>query len=135
MAATEEVLDMAAQIFDQAGLALDESYVERVRQLGDASCKAGIEATIRYLSEKSELSDDEFEMLSAGNIPVHLRERDFEAHIKRLNETTDPELGEKDRGLCEDAFASGLSAAIFHLIKAADSRQVDLLSLIPSNGS
>ena len=135
MAATKESVELTQTIFDQAGIALDDSYTERVRQLGDSACKAGIEATIRYLSEKSELSDIELEMLSAGNIPEDLRQRDFEAHVQRVNETTDLKLDEKDKSMCEDAFASGLSTAIFHLLKAADTQDVDLLSLIPSNGS
>ena len=135
MATTKESVELTEQIFEQAGLALDESYTERVRQLGDSACKAGIEATIRYLSEKSELSDDELQMLSTGNIPEHIRQRDFEALTERLSQTADPELNERDKSMCEDAFASGLSAAIHYLLKAAHTRDVDLLSLIPSNGS
>ena len=135
MAATKESVELTEQIFAEAGLALDDGYTERVRQLGDSACKAGIEATIRYLSEKSELSDIELEMLSAGNIPENLRQRDFEAHIKRLDESTHPKLDEKDKSMCEDAFASGLSAAIHYLLTTAHTQEVDLLSLIPSNGS
>jgi hypothetical protein len=131
MAATKESVELVDIIFEEANLALDERFTERIRLLGDSSCKAGIEATINYLSEKSRLTDIELEMLSAGNIPEPVRKRDFEAHIKQLNETTDPKLDEKDRGMCEDAFASGLSAAIYRLLKAAGSKDVDLLSLIP----
>jgi hypothetical protein len=134
MAATKESVELTETIFDEAGLALDGSYTALVRQLGDSACKAGIEATIRYLSDRSELSDIELEMLSAGNIPEDIRKRDFEAHIGRLDQTAEPKLDEKDRSMCEDAFASGLSAAIHYLINAAHTDQVDLLSLVPSNG-
>jgi hypothetical protein len=134
MAATKESVELTETIFDEAGLALDGSYGERVRQLGDSACKAGIEATIRYLSEKSELSDSELEMLSAGNIPEDLRQRDFDALIERLSQNADPKLDESEKSMCEDAFASGLSAAIHYLVKTAHTRDVDLLSLIPSTG-
>jgi len=134
MAATQGIVELTEMIFDQIGLALDESYTERVRQLGDSTCKAGIEATIRYLSERPELSDAELQMLSAGNIPEHVKQRDFEAHIERLDRQTDLRPDEKDKRMCEDAFNSGLSAAIHYLLKAAHTQQVDLLSLIPSNG-
>ena len=135
MATTQEIVELTEMIFDQTGLALDASYTERVRQLGDSACKAGIEATINYLSERPELSDAELQALSAGNIPEHIKQRDFEAHIERLNRKTDPEPDEHDKKMCEDAFNSGLSAAIHYLLKAAHTRQVDLLSLIPSNGA
>ena len=46
MAATKESVELTDVIFEEAELALDESYTERVRRLGDSSCKAGIEATI-----------------------------------------------------------------------------------------
>ena len=135
MAATQEIVELTEMIFDQTSLALDASYTERVRQLGDSACKAGIEATIKYLSEISELSESELQMLSAGNIPEHHKQRDFEAHVERLSRQTDSEPDEKDKRMCEDAFNSGLSAAIHYLLKAAHTRQVDLLSLIPSNGA
>jgi len=63
MAATKEVLDLTERIFNEAHLALNDSYPDRVRQLGDSSCKAGIGAVIRFLSGKSELSDDELQTL------------------------------------------------------------------------
>lgn len=66
------------------------------------------------------------EMLSAGNIPEDLRQRDFDALVERLNQTTDPQLSENDRNMCENAFASGLSAAIHHLLNVAHAEQVDL---------
>jgi hypothetical protein len=135
MAATQEIVELTEMIFDQTGLALDESYTERVRQLGDSACKAGIEATIKYLSGKSELPESELQMLSAGNIPEHLKQRDFETHIERLSRQANPKPDEKDKRMCEDAFGSGLSAAIHYLLKAAHAQQVDLLSLIPSNGA
>jgi hypothetical protein len=135
MAATQEIVELTEMIFDQTGLALDESYSERVRQLGDSACKAGIEATIKYLSERSELSDAELQVLSAGNIPEHVKQGDFQAYIERLSRQTDPKLDEKDKRMCEGAFDSGLSAAIHHLLQAAHTQQVDLLSLIPSNGA
>jgi len=131
MATTNEALDLTEEVFEKAELALDETYTERTRRLGDSSCKAGIEATINYLSEKSQLSDTEIEMLSAGNIPEPVRKRDFEAHIKQLNETTNPKLNGNDERMCEDAFASGLSAAIYYLLKAARTKDIELLSLIP----
>ena len=134
MVATKEVLDLTEQIFEKAGLALNRSRPERLRQLGDSSCKAGIEAVIRFLSKKSELSEDELLTLSAGSIPEHIKQRDFEAHVEQLKERTDPEQVEKDINLCSDAFGSGLSAAIHYLLTIARSQQVDLLSLIPSNG-
>ncbi len=134
MAATKESVELTERIFAEGDLALDKSYSERVRRLGDASCKAGIEATIKYLSEKTELSDNELEMLSAGNIPDHIKLSDFEALIERLSQSTDPKLDESDKSMCEDAFASGLSAAIFCLLKAAHADQVDVLSLVPANG-
>lgn len=130
MAVTRESVDLIEQIFEQTNLALDESYTERIRNLGDSSCKAGIEATIRYLSEKTEISDSELEMLSAGNIPFEIRKRDFEAHFEQLNKTTDPKPSEADKRFCEDAFDSGLSSAIYYLLKVSRSRDVDLLSIV-----
>ena len=59
----------------------------------------------------------------------------FKNHLERLNQTVNPKLDDTDKGMCEDAFASGLSAAIHYLVKDAHSRGVDLLSLIPSQGS
>ena len=38
-----------------------------------------------------------------------------------------------ERGLSHDAFDSGLSTAIFYLLKAAKLDDVDLLSVIPSD--
>ncbi|MHC4432412.1 MAG: hypothetical protein ACYTBS_11280 [Planctomycetota bacterium] len=133
MAATKEVLDLTDQIFNEAGLALNDSYPDRVRQLGDSSCKAGIEAAIRFLSEKSELSDDELQTLSAGNLPGNIGRGDFEAYIEPLEERAEPALNSKDMVMCSDAFYSGISAAIHYLLKNAKSQQVDLLSLVPSN--
>ena len=135
MAATKEVLDLTEQIFNETGLALNESYREHVRQLGDSSCKAGVEAAIRFLSEKSELSDDELQTLSAGNLPDSVGRRDFEAHIEPLKERAEPALDSKDMVMCSDAFYSGISAALHYLLKNAKSQQVDLLSLVPSNGN
>lgn len=135
MAATKEVLDLTERIFNEAGLALNESYPDRVRQLGDSSCKAGIEAAIRFLSAKSELSDDELQILSAGNLPDNIGRRDFEAHIEPLKERAEPALDSKDMVMCSDAFYSGISTALHYLLKNAKSRQVDLLSLVPSNGN
>ena len=97
MAAPQGIVELTEMIFDQTGLALDERFAERVRQLGDSACKAGIEATIKYLSERSELSESELQMLSAGNIPEHVKQRDFEAHIERLNRQTDLKPDERDR--------------------------------------
>ncbi len=134
MAATKESVGLTDKIFAEGELALDGSYNDRVRRLGDASCKAGIEATIRYLSEKSQLSDSELEMLATGNIPDHLKLRDFEALIERLDQSANPKLDESDKNMCEDAFASGLSAAIYHLLRAAHTQDVDVLSLVPANG-
>ena len=135
MAATQGIVELTEIIFDQAGLALDAGYTERVRQLGDSACKAGMEAAMKYLSERSELSESELQMLSAGNIPEHVKQRDFEAHIERLNRQTDPKPDEKDKRMCEDAFNSGLSAAIHYLLKTAQAEQVDLLSLVPSKST
>ena len=56
MAATGRILQLTDEIFEQNDLALDDSYTERVRQLGDSACKAGVEATIRYLSKISSVS-------------------------------------------------------------------------------
>jgi len=134
MAATKEVLDLTEQIFEQASLALDKSYPDRVRQLGNSCCKAGIEAVIKFLSAKSELSDDELQTLSAGNLPEHIGHRDFKAHIEPLKERAEPELDSKEMVMCSDAFYSGISAAIHYLLTLAKSQQVDLLSLVPSNG-
>ena len=75
------------------------------------------------------------EMLSTANIPEDVRQRDFDALIESLNQTTDPKLDDSERSMCEDAFASGLSAATLHLLKAAHTEQVDVLSLVPSKGS
>ena len=135
MAATKEVLDLTERVFNEAGLALNESYPDRVRQLGDSSCKAGIEAAIRFLSEKSELSDDEMQTLSAGNLPDNVGRRDFEAHVQPLKERAEPALDSKDMVMCSDAFYSGISAALHYLLKNAKSQQVDLLSVVPSNGN
>jgi len=132
MAATQESVELTEQIFEQAQLALDDGYNKRLRQLGDAACKAGIEATIRYLAGKSQLSQAELEMLSAGNIPDHIRLRDCEALIEKLSQTANPELSEDDKRMCREAFDSGLAAAIYHLLRTAHTQNVDLLSLIPS---
>ena len=133
MAATNEVRDLTEEVFEQAGLALADSYTERVRQLGDSSCKAGIKATITYLSAKSELSDAELQVLAAGDIPEHIKKNHFDVHIEKINQDTDPKLDEKDKKLCYDAFNSGLTAAIFYLLKSAKSRDIDLLAVVPSS--
>lgn len=135
MEATKESVELTERIFEQANLALDENYTERVRRFGDSSCKAGIEATIAYLSAKSELTDSELQMLAAGDLPEHIKKNRFEAYIEHLNQDVDFKLEEKDRKMCYDAFNSGLTAAIFYLLKAAKSRDVDLLSIIPSGGA
>lgn len=57
MAAAKGIIDLREEILDRAGLALDASFAERVRRLGDSSCRAGIEAAVTYLCEKSELSE------------------------------------------------------------------------------
>jgi len=134
MAATNEVRDLTEGVFEQAGLALDESFTDRVRQLGDSSCKAGIKATIAYLSAKSELSDSELQMLAAGDIPEHIKKTHFDAHIERLSRDVNPKPDEKDEKMCYDAFSSGLTAAIFYLLESARSRDIDLLAVVPSSG-
>ena len=131
MAATNDVRDLTEEVFEQAGLALDESFTDRVRQLGDSSCKAGIKATIAYLSAKSELSDSELQMLAAGDIPEHVKKTHFDAHIERLSRDVNPK---PDENMCYDAFASGLSAAIFYLLNSARNRDIDLLAVLPSSG-
>jgi len=130
MAATDEVLDLTEEVFEQAGLALDSSYAERVRGLGDSACKAGIKATIEYLSTKSELFDKELQMLASGDIPVHVKKNYFDEFIERLKQQADPKLDDRDEKMCYDAFNSGLTAAIFFLLSAARKQQVDLLSIV-----
>lgn len=134
MAATKEIRELAGRIFEESNLALDESFTDRVRQLGDAFCKAGIESAITYLSEKSQLSEAELQMLSGGDIPEHYKLRILEAHIEQLKRDAHIEPNEKEKSLCFDAFDSGLSAAIVYLLKAAKLEDVDLLSVIPSAG-
>lgn len=132
MATTIGIADLTEQIFDRAGLALDASFAERVRRLGDSSCRAGIEAAVTYLCEKSELSEAELQMLSAGTIPDHIKQARFDAHIEGLKAGTHPRLTDNDRAMCRDAFDSGLSAAICHLLKTAKTQKADLLSVLPS---
>lgn len=84
MAATKEILGLTEKIFEEGNIALDKSFTDRVRQLGDASSKAGIETAITYLTEKSELSEAELQMLSAGDIPTHYKLGTFDRHIERL---------------------------------------------------
>ena len=84
MGATEKILELTEKIFDESNAGLDQSFTERVRQLGDSACKEGIEAAITYLSEKSELSEDELQMLSGGNIPEHYKLKSFEDHIEQF---------------------------------------------------
>ena len=133
MAATRGILELAEKIFQESNVALDESFAERVRQLGDASCKAGIQAAITYLTEKSELSDAELQMLSGGSIPEHLKLRAFNNHIEQLKSNGQFKPDETEKSLSHDAFDSGLSTAIFYLLKAARLGDVDLLSVIPSD--
>ncbi len=131
MAATEKILELTEKIFDESNEALDQTYAERVRKLGDSACKAGIEAAITYLSEKSELSEDELQMLSGGNIPEHYKLRNLEDHIEQLRSEEGMELDEREKSLCCDAFNSGLATAIKYLLQAAKLEDADLLSLIP----
>jgi hypothetical protein len=133
MAATKGILELTEKIFEESNVALDESFAERVRQLGDASCKAGIKAAITYLTEKSELSDAELQMLAGGSIPEHLKLRAFEDHIEQLKSDGQFETDETEKSLSHDAFDSGLSTAIYYLLKAAKLEKIDLLSVIPSD--
>ncbi len=133
MAATREILELTERIFEESNVGLDESYVEQVRQLGDASCKAGIRAAITFLCEKSELSEVELQMLSGGDIPEHYKLRTFEDHIEQLKSDARIEPDGTEKPMCRDAFNSGLSAAIFYLLKTAKLDNVDLLSVIPSD--
>ena len=133
MAATKEIRELTERIFSECNVALDESFAERVRQLGDTSCKAGIEAAITYLTEKTELSDAELQMLSGGSVPDHYKLRTFEDHIERLKRDGRFEPDGTEKSLRHDAFDSGMSTAIFYLLNAAKLDKVDLLSIIPSD--
>ncbi len=133
MAATREILELTERIFEESNVGLDESFAERVRQLGGTSCKAGIKAAITYLAEKSELSEGELQMLSGGGIPEHYKLRTFEDHIEQLKRDGHFEPDETEKSLSHDAFDSGLSTAIFYLLNAAKLEKVDLLSVVPSD--
>jgi len=131
MAATKEVHELTEKIFDETYMALKDSFTERVRQLGDSACKAGIETAIMYLSEKPELFEEELEKLSVGKIPEDYEQEYFEKHIEQLNARANVKLNEKERALCYDAFDSGIGVALSYLVKTAKFKGVDLLSLIP----
>ena len=133
MAATREILELTERIFAESNAGLDESFAERTRQLGDASCKAGIEAAITYLSEKPELTEAELQMLSEGGIPEHYKLRTFDEHLEQLKRNGCFEPEEAEKRLSHDAFDSGLSTAIFYLLNAAKLDKVDVLSIIPSD--
>jgi hypothetical protein len=132
MAATKEVLELTAKIFEESYVGLDESFTERVRHLGDASCKAGIQAVIEYLSGKSELSETELEMRSGGDIPEDHKLSSFEDHIEQLPRNAAIEPNEREKSVCQDAFDSRLAAGILYLMKAAKLDNAGLLSVIPS---
>ena len=134
MAATKEILELTARILEESNVGLDESLAERIRQLGDASCKAGIEAAIEYLSEKSELSEAELKILSGGDTPEHHKLSSFADHLARLPRDAGIGPTEKEKSMCRDAFNAGVSTAILYLVKTAKLDDADLLSLIPSAG-
>ena len=129
MAGIKGIVELTETIFNESGMALDESFTEPVRRLGDSTFKAGIKAAISYLSGKSELLDEDIDKLSAGTIPEDYEQQHFEQHISGLNE----QLNEKDEDFCHEAFISGISTALLYLTKAAKLKDVDLLSIIPSD--
>jgi len=129
MAVNNEFLELTEKIFSETNIALAENFTERVRQLGDSTCKAGITAAVKYLSGKSELLKEELENLSVGKVPQDYEQKQFEKHIAQLNE----KLNENEMDLCREAFVSGISAALAYLVKVAHFKGVDLLSTIHSD--
>jgi len=128
MVAANENPGLAEKIFNETNIKLAESFGERLRHLGDSSCKAGVETAIKYLYGKSELLEEELEKLSVGQVPEDYEQEHFEKHIARLNE----QLSENEMDFCYEAFVSGISVALSYMVKAAKLKDIDLPSVIPS---
>lgn len=129
MAVNKDIFGLVEKIFAETGMALNESFTERVRLIGDSACKAGITAVVTYLSAKSELSEEDFEKLSVGKLPEDYRHQYLKKHIAEMNDQMD----DKEMDLYNEAFLSGISTALSYLIKTANTKNIDLLATVISN--